>query len=374
MYRYKAQKIVALTQPSLSSGAGPCANWSKFLLRNSRTFQGRGQQRTLTTPPIGHCRRDLQPRQSASVPIVVLALIAATFGAISIYLRTIKGVGVDADTRAFESQPLQEMTSQGPPGRPGNLTPEQEIKVRELWQATLRLFGVLDKTAGEPNGTTVNPSVTAADKDPEKKKKGKLHIFKRQRKEADVSESSSLSQSTSDLTSGVDEDDKHGLGKEFKAAIATTPPEELRSAFWSMVKHDHPDGLQLRFLRARKWDVHAALVMMISTMHWRAQEMHVDDDVIKEGELGALEASKTGDSTKKKHGDDFLAQLRMGKSFLHGTDKEGRPMCFVRVRLHRQGEQSEESLERYTVYTIETARMLLRPPVDTAVGCSYNQF
>jgi len=41
-------------------------------------------------------------------------------------------------------------------------------------------------------------------------------------------------------------------------------------------------------------------------------------------------------------------------------------MCVIRVRLHRQGEQSEESLERYTIFVIETARMILAPPVDTA--------
>lgn len=65
---------------------------------------------------------------------------------------------------------------------------------------------------------------------------------------------------------------------------------------------------------------------------------------------------------------DFMMQLRMGKSYLHGLDKEGRPICFVRVRLHKQGEQSEESLERYTVYIMETARLMLQPPVDTAVS------
>jgi hypothetical protein len=63
-----------------------------------------------------------------------------------------------------------------------------------------------------------------------------------------------------------------------------------------------------------------------------------------------------------------MAQLRMGKSFLHGTDKDGRPCCYVRVKLHKQGEQSEKSLERFTVYTIETTRMMLKPPVDTAVS------
>jgi hypothetical protein len=135
-----------------------------------------------------------------------------------------------------------------------------------------------------------------------------------------------------------------------------------------MVKHDHPDGLLLRFLRARKWDVEKALVMMVSTMRWRSSDMHVDDDIMWNGEMKAWEDSQGSDPAKKKLGQDFLDQMRLGKSFLHGLDKEGRPMCFVRVRLHKQGEQSEESLERYTVFVIESARMILSPPVDTAVS------
>ena len=96
--------------------------------------------------------------------------------------------------------------------------------------------------------------------------------------------------------------------------------------------------------------------------------MHVDDDIMLNGELGAVEDTQSSDSSKKKLAEDFLTQLRMGKSFLHGLDKENRPMCFVRARLHKQGEQSEESLERYTVFVIESARMILSPPVDTAVS------
>lgn len=64
--------------------------------------------------------------------------------------------------------------------------------------------------------------------------------------------------------------------------------------------------------------------------------------------------------------EEFMKQLRMGKSFLHGTDKDGRPICFVRVRLHKQADQSERVLERFTIYTMETARLMLRTPVDTA--------
>jgi hypothetical protein len=96
--------------------------------------------------------------------------------------------------------------------------------------------------------------------------------------------------------------------------------------------------------------------------------MHVDDDIMKNGELASLEAANGSDPAKKKSGHDFLAQMRLGKSYLHGLDRAGRPMCFVRVRLHKQGEQSEDSLERYTVFIIESARMILSPPVDTAVS------
>jgi hypothetical protein len=266
------------------------------------------------------------------------------------------------------------MAPNTPPGRPGTLTPEQEVKLRELWTATLKVFGEYEPASADVNGaetTSVVPSDAASEKDGKKeKKKSKLNVFKRNKDKDGKGSSGTGTPPDASSLSIADEDDKHGQTKEAKAALASTSPEDLRDAFWSMVKHDHPDGLLLRFLRARKWDVEKALVMMISTMHWRSQEMHVDDDIILNGEEKALKDSKSSDPKVKKEGEDFLAQLRIGKSYLHGLDVDGRPMCIVRARLHRAGEQSEASLERFTVYTIETARMFLRPPVDTAVSCS----
>lgn len=239
------------------------------------------------------------------------------------------------------------MTGEALPGRPGTLTSDQEEKLRQFWIATLQVFGVLE---GKP-AAAQNPDATDI---PDKKKKKRLGLFSR--KDKDGAEDAANEDQA--------EDDKFGQTKQFHDTLASQSPESLRATFWSMVKHDHPDALLLRFLRARKWDVEKALVMMVSTMHWRAHEMHVDDDIVKNGEEGALRASQAGD----KHATDFLTQMRIGKSFLHGTDAEGRPMCFVRVKLHKQGEQSEESLQRYTVFVIEQARMMLSPPVDTAVS------
>ena len=309
------------------------------------------------------CSRLSHPHKPlrSSAPTTVLVAIALTtcfITATSVYLiPTAQHFGDSTLLEADGAQTIftkdRRMTGPNPPGRPGNLTPDQETKLRELWSATMKVFGV-----SPPDGHD-----GADDQDaqshlgvPDKKKKKRHSMFRRHKDDYD------------DDGASTDQEDKYGQSKEFQQVIATQNPEDLRKAFWSMVKHDHPDGLLLRFLRARKWDVHNALVMLVATMHWRLKDMHVDDDIIKKGEGAALADSTSSNPAAKKEGEDFLAQMRLGKSFLHGTDREGRPMCFVRVRLHRQGEQTESSLERYTVYTIETARLLLAPPVDTAVS------
>lgn len=273
------------------------------------------------------------------------------------------------------------MAPNTPAGRPGTLSPDEERKLRELWAITMKVFGVdtvADDASGVDHVATAPTSDAPVVDGKKEKKKSRLNVFKRNKGDkldkngegdAPAGPTGSGATTPSDLSrlSLSADDDKHGQNAEFKAALANMAPEELRMAFWSMVKHDHPDALLLRFLRARKWDVEKALIMMISTMHWRLVEMHVDDDIVKTGELAALH-NTAGDAKSTKNAQDFLTQLRMGKSFLHGLDNEGRPMCFVRARLHKAGEQTEESLERFTVYTIETARMLLRSPIDTAVS------
>ncbi len=257
------------------------------------------------------------------------------------------------------------------PGRPGNLTAEQERKLQEMWAATLAIFALpeVGDTNGDVSSTTRSGTVKEAAQNPragtsgsEMKKKKRVGMFSRKHLDDD-----NVNDDV-DVVSRLDGDDKHGQTKAYHKVLESQSPEDLRNAFWNMVKHDNPDGLLLRFLRARKWNTQNALIMLVAAMHWRMQEMHVDDDIIRKGEAGALEHSKSSNAAIRKEGEDFLAQLRLGKSFLHGTDREGRPMCFVRVRLHKQGEQSEASVERFTVYTIETARYLLGSNVDTAVS------
>ncbi|KAK4160132.1 cral trio domain protein [Cladorrhinum sp. PSN259] len=280
-------------------------------------------------------------------------------------------------TQDLSPEDIAIMTAEVAPGRPGSLTSEQEEKLKQMWKLIFQVCQVgVEPTAAAAATPAADASSVAAEDDSKKAKKtSRMSIFSRKNKSSEESSGSTASSGSAAAPPNAPvfnlskdgEADKYGQTKQFYETLASQSPESIRDTIWSMVKHDHPDALVLRFLRARKWDVEKAVVMLVSTMNWRAAEMKVDEDIMRHGEGWAVETEKdSSDPAKQKLAHDFLAQIRKGISYVHGCDKQGRPLCIVNARMHRQGEQTEESLERYTVYLIETCRMLLQPPVDTA--------
>lgn len=311
-------------------------------LRNFRTSQRSfsGCDHPRGSPP----GRNLQSEISLTYLIVGLGASFAGYIAWNTYTKLPQQEAED-HLEQLKFVEVAEMPANVRQGWPGNLSAEQEQKLKQFWEKLDRLTRVQSDRASIDSSS---PS-TSSPASPEGKKKKRFSMF---RKKEDGE---------------GDDEDKHGQMKDFKQALKDLTPEQLRTTIWSMVKLDDPDALMLRFLRARKWDVQKAVVMLVSTVHWRSQDVHLDDDLVPKGELHFAELAKHGSGSEKKLGEDFLTQLRAGKSFVHGVDKDGRPLCFVRVKLHRAGEQTEEALEKFTIWTIETTRMMLRAPVDTAV-------
>ncbi|KAI1155442.1 CRAL/TRIO domain-containing protein [Nemania diffusa] len=190
-----------------------------------------------------------------------------------------------------------------PPGTLGNLTPDEEQKLQQAWIHLLRICGVdnLEK-AGSPNPT---PDLTSV-----------------------------LQQHMSDNS-----------------------PERFRQGFWDAVLSEHPDTLILRFLRARKWDVEKAMVMLVSAVDWRT-ERNIAETIIGTGESVGLKQDPSADDI------GFIAQYRSGKSYVHGTDKENRLVYIIRARLHDPRAQSSEALETYVLHNIESLRVCIKPPND----------
>ncbi|KAG0274377.1 hypothetical protein BGZ95_009852 [Linnemannia exigua] len=127
---------------------------------------------------------------------------------------------------------------------------------------------------------------------------------------------------------------------------------DVKTELWNNVMCDHPDSLVLRFLRARKWHVGNGLTMLLKAFKWR-QEMNVDDVKTK------------GDDELEVAYPKFKKQLEMGKFYVHGTDKHGQPVVYLNVQLHRAGDQDYKTLERLTIYLMETGRLLIQSPVET---------
>ena len=102
--------------------------------------------------------------------------------------------------------------------------------------------------------------------------------------------------------------------------------------------------------------------------------MQVDNVLLPRGELYAAEHER---DLTNRHGAGeargFINQVRMGKGFVHGVDRQNRPIAVVRIRLHRPGDQTEEALEQFITHIVESARLLVSPPVETAV-CSLGIF
>ncbi|CAG8506835.1 3193_t:CDS:2 [Paraglomus occultum] len=224
-------------------------------------------------------------------------------------------------TALAQQQQLKTPTS----GRIGTMTSDQQQVLTQFWRMLLDLFA--DSA----------PAIQST-------KNSKNFLSRKKTTDATANDSSSS--------------DKYNEFRELASALELYSLSELRQAWWRLNSFDDPDSIMLRFLRARKWDVNKALAMLVSTLKWSLQSDI--ESIISDGESGLQQYFE------EKRMKGFDLQLTSGKSFLHGFDKEGRPICYINVRYHKKDDQSLEILQKFTLWTMETSRLMVIPPVETA--------
>lgn len=251
----------------------------------------------------------------------------------------------------------------GPQGFLGNLSAAQEAKLRVLWAIAYKFVEICEADDSFRDAVTLEEKFVPPAMKPgaaRRKKANKGGSATRQEHPTLVKELLSLLP--------ADERSMDKLVSAVLDALDYWTPYMFRITLLHTVKQEHPDELALRFLRQSNWDVILACKSMGKTIYWRTMEAAIDDDILRLGEGGAAEDEKNGQGHARTLGAEFMKLLRSGKGFLHGNDRQNRPITYVRVRLHKPGEDSPESMERYIIYLLEMARLSLRFPVETGVS------
>ncbi|OAA55449.1 CRAL/TRIO domain protein [Cordyceps fumosorosea ARSEF 2679] len=256
-----------------------------------------------------------------------------------------------------------------PPGHLGNLTDEQEDKLRQLWAFAFQVLEMYEtedriykekQARGEVDDTPAKAATTTNGG-------GGWGLFGRKKSSTELTHPK-FPNCAAEMQRLVpaDEPNREELLRLAIEALDVYTPETGRALIVESVKHEHPDTLALRFLRARKWNLMRAVVMLAKSLRWRMEVGKVDRVLMRQGEGHALEHEVHGaaGSKEKTLGKDFLNQMRWAKGFLHGWDRDGRPVNYIRAARHRASDQSTEALEQFTVYCIELARLSLQAPQE----------
>lgn len=219
------------------------------------------------------------------------------------------------------------------PGRPWNLSPEEEGKLKEYYKV---IISFLEGKAPEQTFGREHPDMEKEDGH----KSGLFGRFRRGNKDEEQ-------------IAAEKRESKFEGGHEFVKAVFELKPDGIKQGLLSSIRGHHPDVLALRYLRARKWNVRKAIVMFVISMHWKFIDFKVQN-VLEKGELGYMNEGNK----------EYMFQFRSHKNNLSNNDLKGRPISIIRPRFHRPKDQAEHIINEYTISNLETCDLLLSGPVD----------
>lgn len=221
-----------------------------------------------------------------------------------------------------DGEPLEE-------GYYGNLTPEQEKALKDVWAMLLDIWSRNVERSDE----------LARLGGPQKAHTGQ--------------ELGDVSHKKSDAGKQKEAAHEHGC-RFITTAVEKYGGRYLAYMFWRTVMMDPPDHFVLRFLRARNFHTSEAVDMLIGALMFRL-DINLED-ILLQGEYGF----------RNERG--FLDQYRRGISYIQGsTEKNELPIYFIHVGRHYTHEQNMDALQKFIVLSMENSRLLCSPPVEKII-------
>ncbi|KAJ5220018.1 hypothetical protein N7468_009222 [Penicillium chermesinum] len=263
------------------------------------------------------------------------------------------------ESRPSPSRPIPSRSSTSaasPIGFLGNLTPQQHIKLKQLWRILLQYW---DPNTTVPDVETC--SVASTSQTTKSTRQRMLALTRSQNHQPSkrivippqiLLTLKSLGASSSDI-------------RACRSFLVKLPCEQVCPAFLAMLRHENPDALMLRFLREEKWNVVKAWIALLHVLNWRTNTIKVDEILMKGEEAAFLKSRMLEECADKKYGEGFMLQLTTGKGYFHGIDRSNRPIIIVRARCHRPSDQPLKALLDFIVFCIENIRLVMTPPTET---------
>ncbi|KAL4402211.1 hypothetical protein ACI68E_001863 [Malassezia pachydermatis] len=146
----------------------------------------------------------------------------------------------------------------------------------------------------------------------------------------------------------------HEEAEALKQLFKTHGVDEFYEQLWFLFGPDIPDMILLKFLRARKWNVHRAFAMLCKCVKWRI-ESKVMELVIK-GDLGL-----------GKEDEKYGLQGPAAKTFAAGMTDNLMPIIYIHVARHIAKMQSAETMTKFVISSAESFRCLVTYPNDKVV-------
>lgn len=241
------------------------------------------------------------------------------------------------------------MTGKVKQDRVWSITGDHEIVFKQTWAIFLKHFGYaydnisyldLEKTSNfvsskSPNALPKISSTSIVPECPAPTQKT-IEVYKRLMGDAEP-------------LRGTFDSSAKGPTTEVYSHLEKFDAAKLHQALLSTLRNDHPDNNLLRFVRARKFKLHPIIDMAANCLQWKADSHHVD------------KWTSDGDSTiafSKKH-PELIEAFEMKKVYLRGKDKDGGPICVIRVKKHFGSDCPEKDFEIFICLVIEWCRLAL---------------